>query len=135
MTFQQIASFDNFMLANMTLGLLQENNLNCHLKDEHIVTIDPLLTPAVGGIKLMVEERDVEEAIMLIKQAETDYLAEIDCPNCKKRSLVIEEKRNTPETFWGKLFNRVAYGQEEIYSKKYRCRECNMLYDELPPSF
>lgn len=135
MNFQQVASFDNFMLANMTLGLLQESNLNCHLKDEHIVTIDPLLNPAVGGIKLMVEERDVEEAVMLMKQAEIDYLEEIACPHCKKNALVLEEKFNTPETFWGKLFNRVAYGQEETHSKKYRCRECKSLYDEIPPSF
>ena len=96
MNFKQIASYDNFMLANMTLGLLQENEINCHLKDEHIVTIDPLLNPAVGGIKLMVDEADFDKAQELIKEAEDAYIRDIPCPNCKSNSLVIEEKINKP---------------------------------------
>ena len=59
MNFKQIASYDNFMLANMAMGLLTENDIKCQLKDEHIVTMDPLLNAAVGGIKLLVEEKDV----------------------------------------------------------------------------
>ncbi len=135
MNFKQIASYDNFMLANMTLGLLQQNEVNCHLKDENIVTIDPLLNPAVGGIKLLVDEADFDRAKELIKDAESDYLKDIACPNCKSHSLVAEEKINQPETFWGKLKNQIAYGQTSTYSKKYRCKNCNSLFDELPSSF
>lgn len=135
MNFTQIASYDNFMLANMTLGLLQENDINCHLKDENIVTIDPLLNPAVGGIKLLVDEADVERAKELIKQAESDYLKDIACPYCKSHSLVVEEKTNQPDSFWGKLKNQIAYGQTSTYSKKYRCQNCKSLIDELPLSF
>ncbi|HSN60077.1 MAG TPA: DUF2007 domain-containing protein [Ferruginibacter sp.] len=135
MNFKQIASYDNFMLANMTLGLLQENEINCHLKDEHIVTIDPLLNPAVGGIKLMVDEADFDKAQELIKEAEDAYIRDIPCPNCKSNSLVLEEKINKPDNFWDKLKNQIAYGQSETYSKKYRCQNCKNLFSELPPSF
>src|SRR4051812_37907101 len=119
MNYKQIASYDNFMLANMTLGLLQENGINCHLKDENIVTIDPLLNPAVGGIKLVVEERDYNQAVVLIKDAEAAYLKDIPCPYCHTNALAVEGKINKPETFWGKLKNQIAYGQESTYSKKY----------------
>lgn len=135
MNFKQIASFDNFMLANMTLGLLQENEINCHLKDENIVTIDPLLNPAVGGIKLLVAETDFDSALGLIKDAETAYLNDITCPYCKKSGLTAEEKINKPDTFWGKLKNQIAYGQTETYSKKYRCQHCKSIMNELPLSF
>jgi DNA-directed RNA polymerase subunit RPC12/RpoP len=135
MQFKQIASFDNFMLANMTLGLLQQNDINCHLKDENIVTIDPLLNPAVGGIKLLVDAADFDRAKELIKDAESEYLKDIACPKCKSHSLVAEEKINNPESFWGKLKNQIAYGQTSTYSKKYRCTNCTALFDELPPSF
>jgi DNA-directed RNA polymerase subunit RPC12/RpoP len=135
MNFKQIASFDNFMLANMTLGLLQENEISCHLKDENIVTIDPLLNPAVGGIKLMVEDKDYEQALALIKDAEAAYLKDIPCPYCKSNALAVEEKINKPESFWGKLKNQIAYGQTSTYSKKYRCQHCKSLLDELPASF
>jgi len=135
MNFRKIASYDNFILANMALGLLQENDINCHLKDENIVTIDPLLNPAVGGIKLMVAETDYPAAIVILREAEENYLKEIPCPACKSCNLAIEEKTNTPESFWGKLKNQIAYGQTSIYTKQYICENCKSVYTEIPVVF
>jgi phage FluMu protein Com len=135
MTFKQIASYDNYMLANMTMGLLTENGIKCQMKDEHIVTVDPLLNPAVGGIKLLVEVNDFDRAVALMKEAESDYLKDIPCPKCKSHSLIVEEKTNNPTDFWGRLKNQVLYGQTSTYSKGYRCTTCNKFFAELPPSF
>jgi hypothetical protein len=132
MDFKKIASYDNFMVANMTLGMLEENGINCHLKDENIVTIDPLLNPAVGGIKLMVVDVQFERALAILKDAETNYIQQIPCKICKKNTLTMEEKINNPTTFWGKLKNQIAYGQTETYQKLYRCSTCNNLFSELP---
>lgn len=132
--FIQIASYDNYMSANMALGLLQENDINCHLKDEYIVTIDPLLNPAVGGIKLMVDEADHDNALEILKEAESAYLSSIPCPNCKGLSLFADEKTTLPTSFWDKLKNRVAYGQTTTYRKTYRCRNCNSEFPDLPSS-
>lgn len=135
MNFKQIASYDNFMLANMTMGLMTENDIKCQLKDEHVVTMDPLLNPAVGGIKLLVEEKDYGRAVALIKKAEDDYVKDIACPECKIHALIVEEKINKPVDFWGKFKNQVLYGQPSTYSKKYRCTNCKQVFDELPASF
>lgn len=132
MSFKQIASFDNYLLANMTLGLLEENNINCHLKDENIVTIDPLLNPAVGGIKLMVHETQTDRAKALISEAEAAYLSELVCPYCKNKGLFAEEKTDTPQSFMGLLKNKILYGQSSLYSKKYRCKSCKSIIEELP---
>jgi len=135
MNFKQIASYDNFMLANMTMGLLTENGIKCQMKDEHIVTMDPLLNAAVGGIKLLVEEKDYDKALALMKNAEEAYIKDIACPSCKIHAMTIEEKINDPQDFWGKLKNQVLFGQTATYSKKYRCTNCNQSFVELPPSF
>lgn len=135
MKFKQIASYDNYMLANMTMGLFTENDIKCQLKDENIVTMDPLLNAAVGGIKLLVEENDFDRAVALMKEAESDYLKDIPCPNCKSHSLTAEEKTSNPADFWGKLKNQVLFGQTSTYSKCYRCTNCNKTFAELPPSF
>jgi hypothetical protein len=132
MNFKKIASYDNFMVANMTLGMLEENDINCHLKDENIVTIDPLLNPAVGGIKLMVADVQYERALTILKDAETNYIQQIPCKICKKNTLVMEETINNPTTFWSKLKNQIAYGQTETYHKLYRCSTCNNVFSELP---
>ena len=135
MNFKQIASYDNFMLANMTMGLLTENEIKCQLKDENIVTMDPLLNAAVGGIKLLVEEKDYDKAVAIIKDAEDAFVKDVACPDCKVHALTVEEKINDPLDFWGKLKNQVLYGQTSTYSKNYRCTNCKHLFSELPLSF
>lgn len=68
MDFINIRSFDNYISAHIALGKLQEEYINCYLQDEHTVTIDPLLTYAVGGIKLMVIQSQAERAIHILDQ-------------------------------------------------------------------
>ena len=135
MNFKQIATYDNYLLANMTMSLMTENDIKCQMKDEHIITMDPLLNAAVGGIKLLVEEKDYDRALALMLEAENDYLKTVPCPNCKSLSLTVEEKTNNPTGFWGKLKNQVLFGQTSTYSKGYRCMACKKHFAELPPSF
>ncbi|HVM87402.1 MAG TPA: DUF2007 domain-containing protein [Puia sp.] len=70
MKFIELCSFDNYVTANIILGMLQEAGVNCHLKDEYTVTIDPLLSPALGGIKIMVYEAQYNRALELLKQTD-----------------------------------------------------------------
>ncbi len=131
----QIASFDNTVSASMTLGLLQENELDCHLRDDYIITIDPLLNPAIGGIKLMVADWQAEKAQALIREAAQLYINTIPCPACKKKALVLEEKYTLPASIWAKIKNRLLYGQESIFSRKYHCQDCGHVFTELPDQF
>ena len=68
MSFVELCSFDNYITANITLGMLHEAGINCHLKDEFTVTIDPLLSPALGGIKIMVYAPQLQRASELLDQ-------------------------------------------------------------------
>jgi Putative prokaryotic signal transducing protein len=68
MNFICVRGYDNYINAHMQLGMLQEAGINCHLKDEYSVTIDPFLSPAIGGIKIMVAEPQVGRALELLKE-------------------------------------------------------------------
>jgi hypothetical protein len=68
MNFICIRGYDNYINAHMQLGMLQEAGINCHLKDEYSVTIDPFLSPAIGGIKIMVVESQVSRALDLLQE-------------------------------------------------------------------
>ncbi len=70
MKFIELCSFDNYITANIVLGMLQEAGINCHLKDEYTVTIDPFLSPALGGMKIMVFEEQFQRAVDLLQQRE-----------------------------------------------------------------
>jgi hypothetical protein len=70
MNFIQVRSYDNYIYAHIVLSMLQDAGINCHLKDEHTITIDPFLSPALGGIKLMVAGSQLERALELLEQTE-----------------------------------------------------------------
>jgi hypothetical protein len=68
--FIEIRSYDNYIYAHIVLAKLQDAGINCHLKDEYTITIDPLLSPALGGIKLMVAESQVGRALELLEETD-----------------------------------------------------------------
>ncbi|HTS44866.1 MAG TPA: DUF2007 domain-containing protein [Puia sp.] len=70
MNFVQLRSFDNYIQANIQLGMLHDQGINCHLMDEYTITIDPLLSPAIGGMKLMVYESQVPRAMKLLDEVD-----------------------------------------------------------------
>lgn len=82
MEFIAIRSFDNYVSAHIAMGRLLEDNVNAWLKDENTVTIDPILTNAVGGIKLMVAALQAERAIAILREIENIHKAATPCPDC-----------------------------------------------------
>lgn len=70
MDFVELRSFDNYIYAHITLSMLQDAGINCHLKDEYMVTLDPFLSPAMGGIKLMVYPSQAQRAIQLLEETD-----------------------------------------------------------------
>jgi hypothetical protein len=70
MKFILLCSFDNYIPAHIALGRLKEEFINCYLQDEYSVTIDPFLSNAIGGIKLMVAETQIERARDILNSLE-----------------------------------------------------------------
>ncbi|HEX4849323.1 MAG TPA: DUF2007 domain-containing protein, partial [Puia sp.] len=60
-----------YINANIQLGMLMDEGINCHLRDEYIITIDPLLSNAIGGMKLMVYESQAGRALTLLENVES----------------------------------------------------------------
>ena len=67
MDFVLLNTYLNYIDAHIARGVLEEQGINCWLKDENTVTIDPILTNAVGGIKLMVEKESAERAFKIFQ--------------------------------------------------------------------
>ena len=66
--FVRIAAFDDYISAHIALGRLKDEYINCYLQDENTVTIDPLLSNAIGGIKLMVAAPQAERALQILNE-------------------------------------------------------------------
>jgi hypothetical protein len=70
-----IATFDFLPQAEIVRGRLRAEGIACELADQHLVQTDWLYSIAVGGIKLQVEARDVERALMIL---DNDYSADLE---------------------------------------------------------
>ena len=132
MVFYQLRSYDNYIVANLQLQLLQVNGISCYLQDEHTITIDPLLSPAIGGMKLMVRESDAEKASHLLDETDADYVQTLACPACQKPALEKITMVNHPDGYWPRLKNKLLFGAEVTLSTYYRCNNCQQQFSSLP---
>lgn len=71
------------MDAHLLMTRLESENIECWLKDENTVTIMPIWTNMVGGIKLLVKKEDFDRASAIFKETEQNRRQAIECPNCK----------------------------------------------------
>jgi hypothetical protein len=87
MEFVILQSFNNYMDAHLLLARLESEGIDCWLKDENTVTINPIWTNAVGGIKLMVKSEDFSRASEIFKETEALRKGSVECPNCKGHNI------------------------------------------------
>lgn len=132
MEFVPLRSFDNYIEANIVLSMLMASNINCHLKDENTITIDPLLSPALGGIKLMVHHLHAERAWDLLDEAEQQYLKSIPCPVCKAHALKTVSVTKEHKCRLGALVSMLLNGRAVEVTKMYQCTKCGYDFKELP---
>jgi DNA-directed RNA polymerase subunit RPC12/RpoP len=132
MEYVQIRSYDNYIEANIVLNMLHAAHINCHLKDENVITIDPLLSPALGGMKLMVHHAHVQQAWDLLNDAEQQYLKEIACPICKAHTLTIISVTKKHKCKLAALASMLINGQPVEVTKMYQCTSCGYDFKHLP---
>lgn len=126
-----IRTFDNYFSANIMLTKLRDSGVQCYLKDEYTVTIDPLLSNAIGGIKLVVRKDDISYALQVINGFDTDYKNSVQCPICSSHNIILVPKAGvdnflTALSTW--LFSSYALSAENVY----KCNDCGFQSAELP---
>lgn len=126
-----VKSFDNYFSANILLTRLQSEGIECYLKDEHTVTIDPMLSNAIGGIKIVVKKEDEDRVVKLIRGYHIEYMLSATCPECGSNSFEHIAKPGvtnylTAVLTW--LFGSYAVAPEYIY----RCGNCAYECETLP---
>jgi hypothetical protein len=126
-----VQSFDNYFSASIILTRLQAEGVECYLKDENTVTIDPILSNAIGGIKLVVKKEDEAAETKLLRGYHIAYMLSATCPDCGSNSFthIAKPKASnylTAILTW--LFSSYAVAPEYIY----QCGNCGYECDTLP---
>lgn len=134
MEFKTLRTYQNYFTAHIMLTKLRQAGIECFLNDEFTVTIDPILSNAVGGIKLVVKTEDAAEVEKIIESFEEAYRKNAVCPKCGGNSIVLVAKKNTPNLLtillsW--LFSGYAVSAQGIYE----CEDCHHQMESLPEPF
>lgn len=129
-----VKTFDNYFLANITLTKLHAAGIECYLKDEYTVTIDPILSNAIGGIKLVVKKDDAGAVKKLLEQFDAEYLRSATCPRCGSNSFTHISKPGVANFFtaiftW--MFSSYAIAPDYVY----QCGNCGYESERLPETF
>lgn len=87
-----IKTFDNAPEAHVFRIKLENSGIDSYIFDEETITLDPLMTIALGGIKLKVDETDFDAALNIITEIENTPLTNdnneiLKCPKCESSEL------------------------------------------------
>ncbi|MGN6249448.1 MAG: hypothetical protein ACTHNG_13930, partial [Ginsengibacter sp.] len=100
-------------------------------KDEFTVTVDPILSNAVGGIKLVVAKDQEEAAFQLLNEFDEAYRKTVARPRCGSKSIELVPTQTT-----GNLATAILtwlFGNYAISAKNvYRCSSCGYESESLP---
>ena len=130
MQFIPIWSYDNYVSAQIALGRLQEDGIDCWLKDENTVTIDPILANAVGGIKLMVVNNQAQEALDILNSLQAAHKASISCPACGSHNIELVSSPRKPMNWISAIATFFFSSYALTVEKNYHCFNCSKEFTE-----
>ncbi|WP_370477149.1 DUF2007 domain-containing protein [Tamlana flava] len=109
--------------AQLTKLKLESENIRTMLADEKTIDADPLISQAIGGVKLLVHNCDLERAteiyndIRLYRKDKDNN--DIHCPNCHSTKILTAPPSNT----------NIFYMLFPFFEKlKYQCNNCKMIF-------
>lgn len=134
MSYVLLQAFDNYIAAHIAMGRLEEDGIKCWLKDENTVTIDPILSNAVGGIKLMVGKEDSERAAGILRRLDNEHKALHPCPHCSSLNIELVSTPRKASNWFSALWGFLTFSLAMPVEKVYHCFDCGHEYEIMEPS-
>lgn len=135
MGFVTLKRFDTAIQAHIIKNRLESDDITCHIFDENIVTLNPMLNFAVGGIRLQVAEIDFEKAKLVLSEIEDNPYTDnkddvIACPSCNSTSLYSDFKSMKDPKGFIAMVVAFVFSVFPIYSKSvYKCKKCDTEFE------
>ena len=132
-TFTTIARFEYSSEAQIIKGRLEADGIQVFLSDNLTIDTDPLISNAIGGVKLKVLSEDAKKAQEILRGIQKYSLDSegsfINCPNCKSEHIQVFSTIKNLKSFLSFIFGFMV-GTLPFYAKhKYRCNDCNTEFD------
>ncbi|WP_025742778.1 putative signal transducing protein [Aquimarina pacifica] len=132
--FATVAVFQYSSEALILRGRLETEGIDVYMTDMHTIDTDPLVSNAIGGVKIKVRSEDKKKALEIIdgisKYVVDDLGYEIECPNCKSKTIEYFTTITSIKSFFAFVFG-FLFGGLPFYKKyEYRCAICNTKFNQ-----
>ncbi|XCF06264.1 DUF2007 domain-containing protein [Tamlana crocina] len=132
-TFKTIARFQYSTEAQIVKGRLEAEGIQVFMQDNFTIDTDPLVSNAIGGVKLKVLSRQALEAQHILasikKYSVDDDGNTIQCPNCNSENIELFSTIKDAKSFFAFIFG-VLFSSLPFYTRhKYKCENCNTEFD------
>jgi len=137
-------TFTDTTNANIVKGLLESYEIECFLSDENMSGMYSPFTPAIGGVKLNVFEKDISriDSILNAENFDPENLKieneedSINCPKCHSTNVSTGNISKKKFRFWT-MFILSAISFNPLFSqpinkhKTYHCFDCDNDFKQV----
>ncbi len=132
-TFSKIAVFQYSSEAQIIKSRLEAEGVEVFLFDQFTVDTDPLVSNAIGGIKLKVWAEDEAKALQILKSISEysldDKGQEIECPICGSTKVELATTIRDIKSFLAYIFSFLSNSLPGHNRHEYRCDTCKQKFD------
>lgn len=131
-TFHKIANYQYSSEAYLFKGKLESEGIEVFLQNENTINTDPLLSNAVGGVKLFVNSEDVMKAKQILESI-PNYSIDDDghlltCPNCGLQKIEMVTSIKDVKSFFAFIYGLLTLSMPLFTKHKHKCQECNFEF-------
>ncbi|WP_299272740.1 DUF2007 domain-containing protein [uncultured Psychroserpens sp.] len=132
--FKTIARFQHTTEAQIIKGRLEAEGIKVFLQDHLTIDTDPLVSNAIGGVKLKVLSEDAMKAqhiLSTIKRYSLDDEGNtIHCPNCNSEKIELFSTITDFKSFFSFLVG-FLFGTLPFHTRyKYKCETCSTEFKQ-----
>ncbi|WP_192821614.1 DUF2007 domain-containing protein [Rufibacter sp. LB8] len=120
--------------AHMAKNKLESEGIMVFLFDENIVSINPLFSNLMGGIKLKTLASDADKAVSILNYVtDQPYIGEqetaVQCPRCGSFKLTyVYESGNKLKSFFGFAIAFLTFTLPLLSKDQYQCNNCGKKF-------
>lgn len=132
-TFILVATYQYSSEAIIFKGKLESEGIEVYMRDNHTIDTDPLVSNAIGGVKLFVQSTDELKAREILDSISNYSLDDegnfILCPNCNEQKARLLSIVDDAKSFVSMLVSLLFFILPFYVKRKYKCDSCNYEFE------
>lgn len=131
-SFIEIANYQYSTEAYLFKGKLESEGIEVFLQNENTINTDPILSNALGGVKIFVYSEDVLKARHILDAIPEYFLDDkgelLSCPNCGSQKMNMTTTIKDFKSFFAFIYGLLTLSMPLFSKQKYKCESCNFEF-------